>query len=191
MAIVEGPYINEMKKIIDNLDKDLDEVKKTITILSERVDRLTKSLYELSREVGKLSDSFGFIIEDVARSLLPSWFYLNMNLIVNELGRTFLKIGEKVIEIDLYGSGFDKTGNPLIFIGEVKARIHGEDVKAFHDKVTKIIEQDNNSRYLLFMFGLYVHPTATQEASTRNIILISPYITTNRYHTNQVIQCSK
>lgn len=184
---MERSHLDELKKIIDDLDRDLDEVKKTITVLSERVDKLAKSLSEISREVGKLGDSFGFIVEDIARSFLPSWFYLNMDLIVNELGRTFLRSGDRVVEIDLYGQGLDKTGNQLVFIGEVKARIHGEDVRAFHEKVSKILEQNDTSRYLLFMFGLYVHPTATQEASNRGIILISPYTTVTKCQANQII----
>ncbi|MEM0100031.1 MAG: hypothetical protein QXS24_00390 [Desulfurococcaceae archaeon] len=188
MSDVENTDLNEVKKIIIDLGKGLDEVKKTTTTLSEKVDKLARSVSELSKEVGKLSDSFGFIIEDIARSFLPSWFYLNMDLIVNELNRTFLRIDDKTIELDLYGEGFDKTGNQLIFIGEVKARIHGDDVKVFHEKVNRILKQLNNSQYILFMFGLYIHPTAIQEAFSRGILIISPYTIITKCQTSQIIQ---
>lgn len=188
LSDVENSGLGEVKKIITDLGRGLDEVRKTTTSLSEKVDKLAKSVSELSKEVGKLSDSFGFIIEDVARSFLPSWFYLNMDLIVNELNRAFLRVNDKVVEIDLYGEGFDKTGNQLIFIGEVKARIHGEDVRVFHDKVNRLLDQSNYSRHVLFMFGLYVHPTAIQEAYSRGIVIISPYTIITRCQTSQVIQ---
>jgi hypothetical protein len=184
---IEEKDINEVKKVIIDLGRSLDEVRRETSALSEKIDKLAKSVAELSREVGKLSDTYGFIVEDIARSFLPSWFYLNMDLTVNEFNRVFLNIGDKVLELDLYGEGCDKTGNQVILIGEAKARIHGEDVRVFHEKVNKFINKEN-SRHVIFMFGLYIHPTAMQEALNRGVILISPYATITRTPTNKIIQ---
>jgi len=165
---VEG-YISELRK-------DLDEVKKVTMDLAERVDKLSKSLAELFREVSKLSDSFGFIVEDVARSLLPTWLYVNTGVLVKNLNRAFFELGNRVVEVDFYGEGVDREGNNVVVFGEAKARIHGEDVKNFYEKVQNVIKSRGSSKAVMLMYGLYVHPSAIQEALRRGIVVVSPYV---------------
>ncbi|MEM0470541.1 MAG: hypothetical protein QXJ26_07070 [Desulfurococcaceae archaeon] len=176
---------DKVKKSIEELSKGLDEVKKTTLALAEKVDKLNKSLADLSREVGKLSDSFGFIVEDVARSLLPTWLHVNMGILVKNLSRAFFDLGNKVVEVDFYGEGVDVNGDSVVVFGEAKARIHGEDVKAFYDKVQQVLRQKSRSKYTLLMYGLYVHPSAVQEALQREIVVVSPYTVVSRYSANR------
>ena len=171
-----GEDPGDLRKSVEELSKGLSEVKKATMDLAERVDKLTKFLGDLSREVGKLSDSFGFIVEDVARSLLPAWLYLNMGIAVNELSRAFFNVEGRVVEVDFYGEGADNHGERVLVLGEAKARIHGDDVKAFHEKAQEILKQSGSAvKYVLVMYGLYVHPSALREALHRNIMVISPY----------------
>lgn len=182
--------INGVKKSIEELSRGLDEVKKTTMTLAEKVDKLAKSLVDLSREVGKLSDSFGFIVEDVARSLLPTWLYVNMGILVRNLNRAFFDLGERTVEVDFYGEGIDTDGDYVVVFGEAKARIHGEDVKAFYDKVQHILKQRGSSKHILLMYGLYIHPSAIQEALQREVLVVSPYTIVSRNSVNQVLHDS-
>lgn len=168
----------EVKKSIEEISKELDEVKKTNVLLAERVDKIAKYISDLSKEVSKLSDSFGFILEDVARSFLPSWLYTRMGITVNRLERAFFNLGDKYVELDFYGEGIINAKERVLIFGESKSRIHSEDIKNFHDKVNQIIQLKGLSpaKAVLIMYGLYIHPSAIQESHQRGVVLISPYV---------------
>jgi len=171
--------ISDLKRQIEELSRELREVKEATSALSERVDKLTKSLTELSREVSKLGDVVGFVVEDIARSFLPFWLSKYMNIKVETLNRVFFECDGKIIEVDLFGEGFDeKSGSRVLVIGEVKSRIHGNDVKAFHEKVAKLLEELKDPKTpVLVIFGLYTHPTAEIEARHRGVLVVTPYST--------------
>ncbi len=166
---------DELRKSIEELSSRLDEVKKATDALAGKVDEVSKLVAELSKEVGKLGNSLGHIVEDVARSLLPSWLSANFGISVKELNRAYFELGDKLVEVDLYGEGVDQRGEHVVVLGEVKAKIHRDDVRAFHEKAQLIL--GGNSRCLLVMYGLHVHPTAVQEAAHRGVLLVSPYAT--------------
>jgi hypothetical protein len=118
------------------------------------------------------------MVEDVARSMLPLWLGKHMGLKVDSLDRAFFQVGDKVLEVDLYGEALDSTGGKLVIIGEVKSRIHGVDIKVFHEKAANLASTlGEGRRVLLVVFGLYAHPTAIVEAEKRGIILVTPYNT--------------
>lgn len=170
----------ELKKQIEDLSRELREVKETTSSLADRVDKLTKSLSDLSREVSKLGDVVGFVVEDVARALLPFWLSKYAGVKVESLNRVFFERDGRIIEIDLFGEGFEeKSGSRVVVIGEVKSRIHGNDVKTFHEKAVKLLEELKDNRTpILVIFGLYTHPTAEAEAKQRGVIIVTPYNTT-------------
>jgi hypothetical protein len=172
--------LSELKKQIEELSRELREIKGITSSLSERVDKLAKSVSELSHEVSKLGDVVGFVVEDVARALLPFWLSRYMSVKVGNLNRVFFEHNGRIIEVDLFGEGFDeKSGNRVLVIGEVKSRVHGNDVKAFHEKATKLLEELKDPRTpILVIFGLYTHPSAEAEAKRRRILIVTPYTTT-------------
>ncbi len=170
--------LEDIKARVEALGRDVAELKKNIGVVAEKVDKLARAFEELSREVNKLSDVVGFMVEDVARSMLPLWLGKHMGLKVDSLDRAFFQVGDKVLEVDLYGEALDSTGGKLVIIGEVKSRIHGVDIKTFHEKATNLASTlGEGRRVLLVVFGLYAHPTAIVEAEKRGIILVTPYNT--------------
>jgi alkanesulfonate monooxygenase SsuD/methylene tetrahydromethanopterin reductase-like flavin-dependent oxidoreductase (luciferase family) len=170
--------LEDIKARVEALGRDVAELKKNVGVVAEKVDKLARAFEELSREVNKLSDVVGFMVEDVARSMLPLWLGKHMGLKVDSLDRAFFQVGDKVLEVDLYGEALDSTGGKLVIIGEVKSRIHGVDIKAFHEKATNLASTlGEGRRVLLVVFGLYAHPTAIVEAEKRGIILVTPYNT--------------
>jgi len=179
----------ELKRQIEEFSKELREIKDTTTMLADKVDKLAKSLSELSREVSKLSDVVGFVVEDVARMLLPFWLSRYMGVKVENLNRAFFEHEGRIVEVDLFGEGIDeKKGGRVLIIGEVKSRIHGNDVKMFHEKTLKLLEELKETRTpLLVIFGLYTHPTAEVEAKRRGVLLLTPYNIV--WNTNNREQC--
>jgi hypothetical protein len=170
--------LEDIKARVEALGRDVAELKKNIGVVAEKVDKLARAFEELSREVNKLSDVVGFMVEDVARSMLPLWLGKHMGLKVDSLDRAFFQVGDKVLEVDLYGEALDSTGGKLVIMGEVKSRIHGVDIKAFHEKAANLASMlGEGRRVLLVVFGLYAHPTAIVEAGKRGIILVTPYNT--------------
>lgn len=159
------------------LVKAIDELKKTTMSLAEKVDKISKHISELSKEVGKLSDAYGFILEDVARSFLPSWLSDKLDVEVAGISRAFFNLEDKVVELDFYGVGkFRSTGEPVVVVGEAKSRIHRDDVLDFCSKVEKLIASNNqNQRVIKVMYGLFVHPTAVAEARKCDVTILSPY----------------
>ncbi|MEM4487777.1 MAG: hypothetical protein QXK88_03110 [Desulfurococcaceae archaeon] len=169
---------SEVKKSIEEITKEIDEVKKTNAILVERMEKIAKYVGELSKEMSRLSDSFGLILEDVARSFLPAWLYVKMGITTNKLDRAFFDLGDRFVELDFYGEGVNNGNESVLIFGESKSRIHGEDIKSFHEKVNQIIQTKKllSTRAILLMYGLYIHPSAIQESHQRGIVLVSPYM---------------
>lgn len=159
------------------ISKDLDELKKTIMVLADKIEKIGKHVNELSREVSRLSDVYGFIIEDTARAFLPSWLLYNMDVEVPQLSRAFFIVEGKYVEVDFYGTGYHrKTGEKVIVIGEAKSRVHREDVISFAEKVEKITSTISfDYKVITLIYGLYIHPSAFEEITRRNITLVSPY----------------
>lgn len=159
------------------LSEDIEELKKTTLLLAERIEKIGKHVAELSKEVSKLSDAYGLILEDTARLFIPSWLLNNMNIEVTELSRAFFQVSEKYVEVDFYGIGFRRdTRSRVVVFGEVKSRIHREDLLSFLEKVDKIVATQNvKDEIVVVIYGLYIHPSAVEEATKHRVILISPY----------------
>jgi ABC-type multidrug transport system ATPase subunit len=118
-----------------------------------------------------------------------------------ELDSVTVKRGGKIVFRDLTAvfsgpglyqvigpNGSGKTTLLLTIIGEVKSRIHGNDVKMFHEKTLKLLEELKETRTpLLVIFGLYTHPTAEVEAKRRGVLLLTPYNIV--WNTNNREQC--
>lgn len=152
-------------------------MKKTTLILAEKVEKIGRCVSELSKEVSKLSDTYGLIVEDTARLFLPSWLLHHLDIEIAGLSRAFFHVDGRVVELDFYGVGFcRKTGERVVILGEAKSRVHREDLLSFLSKVEKIAATTSiKDTVVLVVYGLYIHPTALEEAAKKNIILISPY----------------
>jgi len=167
-----------LKLKLEELDAKLGEVGKLAVDLRSEVSKLAAGLEGLQKEVSKLSESFGHVVEDIARSTLPSILLAKMGISIGSLARAFFTVDGRVVELDIYGVGERLSDKSRVeILGEAKARIHGEDVRLFHEKALRLLDSkvlDGNP--VLVMYGLYAHPSAIEEASRRGVALITPYI---------------
>ncbi|MGC9122442.1 MAG: hypothetical protein ACP5HP_05825 [Thermogladius sp.] len=170
--------IQELKLKVDEISGRLDALSKATMDMKAGISRLSSGLESLQREVYKLSESFGHIVEDIARSVLPSIQFTKMGVSVESLERRFFELDGKTVEVDIYGLGKRVAeGGAVVVVGEAKARIHGEDVRLFYEKAQKVLGHNGCAGDpVLVMYGLYLHPTAIEEAKKRGVSLISPYL---------------
>ncbi|MHA1268166.1 MAG: hypothetical protein ACTSPY_00140 [Candidatus Helarchaeota archaeon] len=159
--------LNELAEAQKRTDERVDK-------LTNSVDKLVSAVHELRSEVGSLSTTIGFSLEDVARKLVPAYLEKNLKIkIKSELDRKFFKINDEEIEINFFGIGEDKFGE-IYIIGECKSKMYSGDVNKFYNLFKKI-EKSINKRFILFIFGFYIHPTAQDAAKKNNIEIIFSY----------------
>ncbi|AFK51714.1 hypothetical protein TCELL_1291 [Thermogladius calderae 1633] len=170
--------IQELKLKVGEISDRLDVLSRATMDMKADISKLSSGLESLQREVYKLSESFGHIVEDIARSVLPSILFTKMGVSVESLERRFFELDGKTVEVDIYGLGKRLAeGEAVVVVGEAKARIHGEDVRLFHEKAQRILGHNGCvGDPVLVMYGLYLHPTAIEEAKKRGVSLISPYL---------------
>lgn len=164
--------VEELKRGLADLSSKLEELKKAVSEQAAEIQKLAQGLEALAKEVGRLGEVVGFAIEDTARAFLPSWLRARAGISVERLERRFFEVGGRVVEVDLYGEG-EADGGRVVVLGEVKARIHGEDVRALYEKASKI--PVDGSRLVLVAFGLYAHPSALEEGKRRGVLVVTPY----------------
>ena len=147
-----------------------------INELAEAQRKTEEALAQLSRAVGALSDTLGFGLEDLARTLLPSWLKEELNVSVGELTRAFFETREGLVEVNLYGEG-EREGAKVIVLGEASSRIRAGDVRRFLRKASLVKPLLPPSVELLYvMFGYYIHPSALEVAEAEQVHLVASYM---------------
>jgi len=145
--------------------------------LTQAQARTEEALANLVKSVAGLSETVGFGLEDLARSLLPTWLRLHEGIEVSELSRKFFKFDSREVEVNLYGEGRDKTGTAIIVLGEAKARFYSRDVEQFAAGVRELVEGPLKTvnTYSL-VFGFWIHPLAENVCHAHDIRPIASYM---------------
>ena len=186
--------VKEIRVTREDLDKLVSTVKELtqaqarseerLTRLELAVEKLTQAqarteeaLANLVKSVAGLSETVGFGLEDLARSLLPTWLRLHEGIEVSELSRKFFKFDSREVEVNLYGEGRDKTGTAIIVLGEAKARFYSRDVEQFAAGVRELVEGPLKTvnTYSL-VFGFWIHPLAENVCHAHDIRPIASYM---------------
>ncbi len=143
--------------------------------LAETVDHLAKAVDNLRVELGSLSETIGFGLEDIAKVVLPGWLYRHLGVEV-ELERRFLYLGDREIEVDLYGEYMEKESK-VIIVGEAKSRIYGRDVEKFYNEIYRPIADHfrNKAKVIGVLFGYLIHPSAQRMAQKLGLYTVASY----------------
>ena len=161
---------------IDALAEAQRRTEERINELAEAQRKTEEALAQLSRAVGALSDTLGFGLEDLARTLLPSWLKEELNVSVGELARAFFETREGLVEVNLYGEG-EREGAKVIVLGEATSKIRAGDVRRFLRKASLVKPLLPPSVELLYvMFGYYIHPSALEVAEAEQVHLVASYM---------------
>jgi len=160
----------ELEKAMTKLAEAQKRTEERINELAEAQRKTEEALAQLSRAVGALSDTLGFGLEDLARTLLPSWLKEELNVSVRELTRAFFETREGLVEVNLYGEG-EREGARVIVLGEASSKIRAGDVRRFLHKVSLVKPLlPPGVEHLYVMFGYYIHPSALEVAEQVHLV---------------------
>ena len=166
----------ELEKAMTKLAEAQKRTEERINELAEAQRKTEEALAQLSRAVGALSDTLGFGLEDLARTLLPSWLKEELNVSVRELTRAFFETREGLVEVNLYGEG-EREGARVIVLGEASSKIRAGDVRRFLHKVSLVKPLlPPGVEHLYVMFGYYIHPSALEVAEAEQVHLVASYM---------------
>ena len=137
--------------------------------------RTERELRLLARQVGGLSERLGGSLEDLSYDVLPACLEKYYGIEVAELGRDFIKIDRKEIEVNVLGEGiYKKTGKPVIIVGEVKSNITLKETKKFINTL-KAIKPTLKGEVFTVLFGFRIHLDARVLAKKEGIHLFVSY----------------
>ena len=159
---------SELKSIVQELAQSQQE-------LAQAQKRTEKELRNLARQVGDLSDKMGGSLEDLSYDVLPACIEKYHGIEVDELGRDFIRVDGKEIEVNIFGKGKKiKTGKELTIIGEVKSNITLREVDKFLSLLKKVRPTIKEDVFIL-LFGFRIHLDARQKAKKEGVHLFVSY----------------
>lgn len=134
--------------------------------------RTEEALGALRREVGALSDNVGFGLEELAAIVLPGVLASEERVrVAGPFRRRFLLTASGEEEVDLYGDG-ERDGEPVVVVGEVKARIYEAEVKRFAAKMGRLAA-GLPAKPVPVLFGFVVHPSAHRAAAELGVRVVA------------------
>ena len=143
--------------------------------LAQAQKRTEKELRNLARQVGGLSDRMGGSLEDLSYDVLPACIEKYHGIEVDELGRDFIRVDGKEVEVNVFGRGKKiKTGKELTIIGEVKSNITLKEVDRFLSLLKKVGPTIKEEIFTL-LFGFRIHLDAREKAKKQGVHLFVSY----------------
>jgi hypothetical protein len=159
---------SELKSIVQELAQSQQE-------LAQAQKRTEKELRNLARQVGGLSDRMGGSLEDLSYDVLPACIEKYHGIKVDELGRDFIRVDGKEVEVNVFGKGRKiRTGKEFAIIGEAKSNITLKEVDRFLSLVKKIRPTIKEGIFTL-LFGFRIHLDARQKAKKQGVHLFVSY----------------
>lgn len=152
----------ELAKAQGRTEKRVEELTRSQQELAQAQKRTEKEIRNLTRQVGGLSDRIGGSLEDLSYDVLPTCIEKYHGIEVDELGRDFIRVDGKEVEVNIFGKGKEiKTGKDFTIIGEVKSNITLKEVDRFLSFLKKIRPSIKEELFTL-LFGFRIHLDARQ-----------------------------
>ena len=173
---------SELKSIVQELaqaqgrtEKRVEGLAQSQQELAQAQKRTEKELRNLARQVGGLSDRMGGSLEDLSYDVLPACIEKYHGIEVDELGRDFIRVDGKEVEVNVFGKGKKiKTGKELTIIGEVKSNITLKVVDRFLSLLRKV-GPTIKEEILTLLFGFRIHLDAREKAKKQGVHLFVSY----------------
>lgn len=167
--------VQELAKAQGRTEKRLEGLAQSQQELAQAQKRTEKELRNLARQVGGLSDRMGGSLEDLSYDVLPACIEKYHGIEVDELGRDFIRVDGKEIEVNVFGKGKKiKTGKELTIIGEVKSNITLKEVDRFLSLLKKVGPTIKEDIFTL-LFGFRIHLDAREKAKKQGVHLFVSY----------------
>ena len=165
----------ELAQAQGRTEKHVESLAQSQQELAQAQKRTEKELRNLARQVGGLSDRMGGSLEDLSYDVLPACIEKYHGIEVDELGRDFIRVDGKEVEVNVFGKGKKiKTGKELTIIGEVKSNITLKEVDRFLSLLKKVGPTIKEEIFTL-LFGFRIHLDAREKAKKQGVHLFVSY----------------
>jgi len=165
----------ELAQAQGRTEKRLEGLAQSQQELAQAQKRTEKELRNLARQVGGLSDRLGGSLEDLSYDVLHACIEKYHRIEVDDLGRDFIRVDGKEVEVNIFGKGKKiKTGEEVTIIGEVKSNITLKEVNRFLSLLKKVSPEIEEELFTL-MFGFRIHLDARQKAKEEGVHLFVSY----------------
>jgi plasmid maintenance system antidote protein VapI len=165
----------ELAQAQGRTEKRVEDLAHSQQELAQAQKRTEKELRNLARQVGGLSDRMGGSLEDLSYDVLPACIEKYHGIEVDELGRDFIRVDGKEVEVNVFGKGKKiKTGKELTIIGEVKSNITLKEVDRFLSLLKKVGPTIKEDIFTL-LFGFRIHLDAREKAKKQGVHLFVSY----------------
>ena len=165
----------ELAQAQGRTEKHVESLAQSQQELAQAQKRTEKELRNLARQVGGLSDRMGGSLEDLSYDVLPACIEKYHGIEVDELGRDFIRVDGKEVEVNVFGKGKKiKTGKELTIIGEVKSNITLKEVDRFLSLLKKV-EPTIKEEIFTLLFGFRIHLDAREKAKKQGVHLFVSY----------------
>ncbi len=167
--------VEELAQAQGRTEKRVEGLAQSQQELAQAQKRTEKELRNLARQVGGLSDRMGGSLEDLSYDVLPACIEKYHGIEVDELGRDFIRVDGKEVEVNVFGKGKKiKTGKELTIIGEVKSSITLKEVDRFLSLLKKV-GPTIKEEILTLLFGFRIHLDAREKAKKQGVHLFVSY----------------
>jgi len=165
----------ELAQAQGRTEKRVESLAQSQQELAQAQKRTEKEIRNLARQVGGLSDRMGGSLEDLSYDVLPACIEKYHGIEVDELGRDFIRVDGKEVEVNVFGKGKKiKTGKELTIIGEVKSNITLKEVDRFLSLLKKVGPTIKEDIFTL-LFGFRIHLDAREKAKKQGVHLFVSY----------------
>jgi hypothetical protein len=142
---------NELKEIVRDLGKIVKELAEAQKKTEKEIAKLVKRMDAFEERLEGLSNSVGYTLENAAYKGLPKLLAERCGLKVEDrLIRRYLTVGQKDIQINIYGYA-RKNGKRLLILGECKVRPSKREIEQFEKYARWIAEQEGTEVFLVFV----------------------------------------
>lgn len=163
------------EKRVEELTKAQQDLVAAQIKLTEAQIRIEQQVGNLARQVGGLSERIGGSLEDLSYDVLPALLEKYCQIEAKELERKYLTLNGREIELNVFGTGIDKTsGRSLKIVGEVKTNITLKEVKHFV-QVLNMVRKSLQEDIFPLVFGYRIGLDARELAKANNIRMFVTY----------------
>jgi prefoldin subunit 5 len=179
LAEAQRQMAHEMAESSRRTDQRFAEMSEAQREMQRALATFAQGMSELRQAVGSLANTFGFSLEEFVAALLPPYLARHYGVTDLTLERRYFDLRDGVqAEVDLAGEGL-QDGQPVTVLAECQTTLGGSDVREIARHLGPVLETLAETKTLVVIVAMNVHPSARPVAQELRIQLI-PYSRINR-----------
>ena len=163
--------VNELAEAQKKTEQRVEELAEAQKKTEEEISRLVKRMDVFEERLEGISNSVGYSLENRTYKALPEILSQRYGIkVTGRLVRRYFPIGNKNIQINIYGYG-KRDGEDVVIIGECKVRPSKREISRFKKYAQKVAEIEGKNPF--FVIVAHDFPPAIEDFLRSNDI---PYV---------------